>query len=113
MTTIPNGCNNTLCNKGLSFLFKVLYIFLNHIEYKGQISLRDDSRLINTKETNLIMLRLKQGKSQISIYEKYGFKMSDNTYNIILNLYNNNNINELKKHIFNIPMISKNIDLFK
>jgi len=113
MTTIPNGCNNTLCNKGLSFLFKVLYIFLNHIEYKGQISLRDDSRLINMKETNLIILRLSQGKSQISIYEKYGFKMSDNTHNIILNLFNNNNINELKKHIFNIPMISKNIDLFK
>ena len=112
MTTIPNGCNNTLCNKGLSFLFKVLYIFLNHIEYKGQISLRDDSRLINMKETNLIILRLSQGKSQISIYEKYGFKISSDIYNTILNAFNNKNITELKKHIYNIQMKADNIDLF-
>jgi hypothetical protein len=31
---------------------------------------------------------------KISIYEKYGFKMSSAIYNIIINSFNNNNINE-------------------
>jgi hypothetical protein len=131
MTTIPNGCNNRLCNnklysnklynnlkdlkednKGLSFLFRILYIFLNHIEYKGEISLRDDSKITNMPENNLVMIRLSQGKKQISIYEKYGCKMSSVIYNNILNAFNNKNITELKKHIYNIQMKADNIDLF-
>jgi hypothetical protein len=105
-----------------------LHIFLNHIEYKGVISLKDDSRInpnlnrmdnLNTKrisnllkENNLVMLRLSQGIKEISIYEKYGFKMSSDIYNIIINAFNNNNINELKKHIYNIPMKAENKDFF-
>jgi hypothetical protein len=128
-STIPNGCNNRLCikssnihnNKGLSVLFRILHIFLNHIEYKGVISLKDDSRInpnLDTKrisnlskETNLVMLRLSQGIKKISIYEKYGFKMSSDIYNIIINAFNNN-INELKKHIYNIPIKAENKDFF-
>ena len=108
ITTTPDNCDEIECKK-LNGLFKVLYNFLYAINYNNVVTLTDDVQ-INGKF--ITAERALKNNKHISIYEKYGFKMSPDRRQDIINAVNNNNIKIVKDLSRNIPMICKNITEF-
>lgn len=108
ITTLPKGCNNKECQR-LRGVFAVLYKFLINIKYTGPVSLRDDSQY---EGKFIVFTRAMEKKSNLSIYEKYGFIMSKERRDDIMKAVYNNDIKQLLTITRNIPMIANNINNF-
>lgn len=108
ITTTPDSCDKIECHR-LNGLFKLLYNFLSAINYNNIVSLTDDVQ-INGKF--ITTERALKNNEHISIYEKYGFKMSPTRRQDIINAVKNKNITLVEELTRNIPMISENITKF-
>lgn len=116
ITTLPEGCLNIAC-KRTKGLFQVLYILLSSINYTDNVSLQDD---VQIDDVFITPQRALQGKENISMYQRYGFKMSPDRRADIIKLANtiNNTVNnheqrnKLNKITRAIPMVATNISKF-
>lgn len=108
ITTLPLGCDKKEC-KRLKGLFSVLYKFLINIKYNGPISLKDD---VQVNGNFLTIKRALNNNPTISIYQRYGFEMSEKRYNDIRKAVINKDIKKLEEIARNIPMIALNIEKF-
>ena len=72
ITTLPHKCSSFNCGK-LSGLFKIIYQLLNVLDYHREVYLMDDV-MINGEY--ITAKRIRDGKPEWSIYEKYGFKIN-------------------------------------
>ena len=108
ITTLPKGCNNKECQR-LNGLFKILKNFLTKYHYKGVVSLNDD---VQVNGEFITKKRALEGKKDISIYQKYGFKIDIILRNCIINAVKTNDIKTLNALTRNIPMVSLDISKF-
>ena len=108
ITTLPIGCNTKEC-KRLKGLFAVLYKLLMSIKYIGPVSLKDDVQ-VNGKFVTIT--RALENNPKISIYQRYGFKMSHERYKDIMEAVNKKDMKKLEVIARNIPMMASNIRNF-
>ena len=93
----------------IQFSLLILKIFLTKYHYKGVVSLNDD---VQVNGEFITKKRALEGKKDISIYQKYGFKIDIILRNCIINAVKTNDIKTLNALTRNIPMVSLDISKF-
>lgn len=108
ITTLPSGCNNKECER-LRGLFTVLYKFLMSIKYTGPVSLKDD---VQAGGEFVTIKRAMAKNPSISIYQRYGFAMSTQRYQDIMEAVDKKDKKKLEALARNIPMMARSIENF-
>lgn len=113
ITTTPYGCRNFECGR-LNGLFSIIYDFLSSINFYGKIYLNDDAK---AGDNFLIFSRLLEGKEDVSIYGKYGFKIVSKEVETIIDTYKETKddqvLNMLKNKTRNLLMVADSYEKFK
>jgi len=115
VTTSPKGCSSTdkkICTN-LDNLFSLLYYFLKSIVFKGKVYLQDDAKIGNNF---LIYSRIIDKKQEVSIYQKYGFKIESEEILGLIEKYKHSSdktiLEILKNKTRNLSMVAESYDKF-